>query len=106
MSWKHSPCLDAALRRIPCLHVTPTALGRCPITRTCTTAHKEQRMLVSTRNQVSDPHAVPASENGDAESHKTIAVLTELLGHSIDLRDLYKNARWQTADIQHRRLRQ
>ena len=63
-------------------------------------------MLVSTRNPVSDPHTVPASENGDAESHKTIAVLTELLGHSIDLRDLYKNARWQTADIQYRRLRQ
>jgi len=63
-------------------------------------------MIVSTCNPVSDPHGVPASTDGDAESHKTIAVLSELLGQSIDLRDLYKNARWQTADIQYRRLRQ
>src|SRR5271154_3473984 len=37
---------------------------------------------------------------------KSIAVLSELLGQSIDLRDLYQNARWHSADIQYRRLRQ
>src|ERR1700761_4014601 len=63
-------------------------------------------MLVSPCNPVSGPHAVPASTDDDAESHRRTAVLSELLGQSIDLRDLYKNARWQTADIQYRRLRQ
>jgi starvation-inducible DNA-binding protein len=58
-------------------------------------------MLVSTPS-----HAVPVSAEGDAESHKTISVLSDLLVQSIALRDLYKNARWQTAHIQYHRLRQ
>ena len=33
-------------------------------------------------------------------------MLEELLAHSIQLRDMYKNARWQTADLQFRLLRQ
>lgn len=63
-------------------------------------------MLVSTRNPVSDLHAHSTSTDSDIESHRTVAVLSELLGQSIELRDLYKNARWQTADVQYRRLRQ
>jgi DNA-binding ferritin-like protein len=62
-------------------------------------------MLVSNHTQVSDSHGHPGSTDGDAE-HKTIAILSELLGKSIDLRDLYKNARLQTAYIPQRGLRQ
>jgi starvation-inducible DNA-binding protein len=62
-------------------------------------------MLVSISIQASDPHAVTADADAPAESRKTVAVLDELLGQSIRLRDLYRNARWQTADIQYRRLR-
>ena len=63
-------------------------------------------MLVSAYNPVNDSLAVTASANDGAESRKTMAVLSELLDQSIDLRELYKTARWQTADIQYRRLRQ
>jgi starvation-inducible DNA-binding protein len=37
---------------------------------------------------------------------ETVKVLEELLDQSIRLRDLYKNARWQTDDVQFHRLRQ
>jgi starvation-inducible DNA-binding protein len=37
-------------------------------------------------------------------SRKTVAVLDELLVHSIRLRDAYKNARWQTSGIQFQHL--
>jgi starvation-inducible DNA-binding protein len=62
-------------------------------------------MLVSTCDQVNDQRDTAASANGDAKLRHTIAVLEELLAQSICLRDLYRNARWQTNDIQHRRLR-
>jgi len=41
----------------------------------------------------------------DGTSRRTPVLLEELLVHSIKLRDLYKSARWQTADIQFRGLR-
>jgi starvation-inducible DNA-binding protein len=63
-------------------------------------------MLVSTCDQVSDPRDTLASANGDAKLRHTIAVLEDLLAQSISLRDLYRIARWQTADIQYRRLRE
>jgi DNA-binding ferritin-like protein len=63
-------------------------------------------MSVSIRDQVSDPRDSVVSADGDARLRHTIAVLEELLELSICLRDLYRNARWQTADIQYRRLRQ
>jgi DNA-binding ferritin-like protein len=63
-------------------------------------------MLVSTRDQVSDPRDTVASADSDAKLGHTIAVLKEMLAQSICLRDLYRNARWQTADIPYRRLRQ
>jgi starvation-inducible DNA-binding protein len=62
-------------------------------------------MLVATSDHVSDPRDAVACANGDTELRHTIAVLEELLGQSIYLRDLYRTARWQTADIQYRRLR-
>ena len=61
-------------------------------------------MLVS--DQKIDPRDTVSSADGDANWRHTIAVLEELLAQSICLRDLYKNARWQTADVQYRRLRQ
>jgi starvation-inducible DNA-binding protein len=63
-------------------------------------------MLISTCDQVSDPQDTLAFKNGDAKLRRTIAVLEDLLAQSICLRDLYKTARWQTADIQYRRLRE
>ena len=36
-------------------------------------------MLVSNRNPLSDPHAHPASTDSATESHRTVAVLSELL---------------------------
>jgi starvation-inducible DNA-binding protein len=63
-------------------------------------------MLVSTRDQVSDPQDTVVSANGDAKLRHTMAVLEELLAQSIYLRDLYRSARWQTAAIHYRRLHQ
>jgi starvation-inducible DNA-binding protein len=63
-------------------------------------------MLVFTRDEVSNQRDVVASTDGDAKLRKTIAVLEELLAQTIGLRNLYRNARWQTADIHFRRLRQ
>ena len=71
-------------------------------------------MLISTCDPVGDPVGDPAGDprgtspfvDGDAGLRRTIAVLEELLAQSICLRDLYRTARWQTADIQYRRLRQ
>jgi len=63
-------------------------------------------MLVSPSDQVSDLRDTMTSANGDAESRRTIAILDELLAQSICLRNLYRNARWQTADVQYRRVRQ
>src|SRR6201998_2463749 len=48
------------------------------------------------------PAPTPAS---DGRFSSTADLLDELLAHSIKLRDLYKSARWQTADIQFRSLR-
>jgi starvation-inducible DNA-binding protein len=64
------------------------------------------KMQVATNDLIVDS---PTSTNltaSKSESWKTVEVLEVLLAHSIHLRDLYKNARWQTADIQFRRLRQ
>jgi starvation-inducible DNA-binding protein len=47
-----------------------------------------------------------ASADGNPTLRHTVAVLEELLAGSICLRDLYRNARWQTAGIQYRRLHQ
>ena len=63
-------------------------------------------MLVSSCDPVGDPRDATAAADGNADLRRTIAVLEELLAQSIYLRDLYRSARWQTADIQYCRLRQ
>jgi starvation-inducible DNA-binding protein len=49
-----------------------------------------------------NPPAAHSLPEAQSESRKTVEVLEELLAQSIHLRDLYKNARWQTANIQYR----
>ena len=63
-------------------------------------------MQVATNDLTNDPPTGTNSTVSKSESWKIVEVLEVLLAHSIHLRDLYKNARWQTADIQFRRLRQ
>lgn len=53
-----------------------------------------------------DPTAHPVPPKNMSESSETVEVLEELLAHSIHLRDMYKSARWQTADLRFRLLRQ
>lgn len=62
-------------------------------------------MQAATDDLTIDPSALTrtTSTNGSSD---TVEVLEDLLAHSIHLRDLYKNARWQTTDIQFHRLRQ
>ena len=47
----------------------------------------------------------PVMSVGEFTAHKTIVLLDELLTHTLRLRDLYKSARCQAADIQFRHLR-
>jgi starvation-inducible DNA-binding protein len=63
-------------------------------------------MQVATNNLIIDLPKSTDSTSKKGESWKTVEVLEVLLAHSIHLRDLYRNARWQTAAIQFRRLRQ
>ena len=52
------------------------------------------------------PYEPPVTSSmGRPRTDKTVALLEELLTHTIQLRDSYKSARWQTADIQFRHLR-
>jgi starvation-inducible DNA-binding protein len=63
-------------------------------------------MQIATNDLTVDPPTSTNSHASKIESRKIVEVLEVLLAHSINLRDLYKSARWQTADIQFRRLRQ
>jgi starvation-inducible DNA-binding protein len=47
----------------------------------------------------------PIMSVGEFTAHKTVVLLDELLTHTLRLRDLYKSARCQAADIQFRHLR-
>jgi starvation-inducible DNA-binding protein len=67
---------------------------------------KELQMQVASNSLVIDPPKGPDSTANKRESCKNVEVLEVLLAHSIHLRDLYRNARWQTAAIQFRRLHQ
>jgi starvation-inducible DNA-binding protein len=51
------------------------------------------------------PHDSPVTPVGNSSTETTIALLNELLTHTIAVRDLYKNARYRTADIQFHHLR-
>jgi starvation-inducible DNA-binding protein len=64
------------------------------------------KMQVATNDLTVDPPTSTYSTASKINSWKIVEVLEQLLAHSIHLRDLYKNARWQTAHIQFRRLRQ
>src|ERR1700689_4906567 len=62
-------------------------------------------MLKSNINAAAETYGLASTTANDDASRRTAALLEELLVHSIKLRDLYKSARWQTADIQFRALR-
>jgi hypothetical protein len=59
-------------------------------------------MLYSHR---SVPHNSPGMSGGNFTTVKTVALLDELLTHTLAVRDLYKSARYQAADIHFRHLR-
>jgi len=61
------------------------------------------------RTAMNDHTVEPSSTHpttGESESADIVEALQELLSQSIHLRDMYKNARWQTADIQLHQLRE
>jgi starvation-inducible DNA-binding protein len=62
-------------------------------------------MQAATNEPTGDALRRTMSSTRKSES-ETVEVLEELLAHSIHLRDMYRNARWQTADLQFRLLRQ
>jgi starvation-inducible DNA-binding protein len=63
-------------------------------------------MPIATNVLSIEPPAGTNPTTGQNESKQTIEVLEELLVQAIHLRDLYKNARLQTADVQFLRFRQ
>jgi len=63
-------------------------------------------VIDSTDDSIIDSPAVTRLTGSETQSYATVAILEELLAQSIHLRDLYKSARWQTADVQHRQLHQ
>ena len=63
-------------------------------------------MQVAANDLTIDPPAGEKSTASKGGDWKTVEVLEVLLAHSIHLCDLYKNARWHTADPQFGRLRQ
>jgi starvation-inducible DNA-binding protein len=63
-------------------------------------------MRIATNDLFIEPPKATDPAANKSESYKTVEVLEVMLAHSIHLRDLYRNARWQTAAAQYRRLRQ
>jgi starvation-inducible DNA-binding protein len=63
-------------------------------------------VIDSTDDSIIGSPAITRLTESETQSYATIAILEELLAQSIHLRDLYKSARWQTADVQHRQLHQ
>jgi starvation-inducible DNA-binding protein len=62
-------------------------------------------MQVANNDLFIDPLKGTNSTANRSDSGRTVEVLEVLLVHSIQLRDLYRNARWQAAAAQFRRLR-
>src|ERR1700733_1124380 len=62
-------------------------------------------MLETNSDSTVKSHEAASAAAHEGGSRRTAALLDELLVHSIKLRDLYKSARWQTADLQFRGLR-
>jgi starvation-inducible DNA-binding protein len=63
-------------------------------------------VIDSTNDSTIDSPTVTRLTTFETQSCATVTILEELLAQSIHLRDLYKTARWQTADVQHRQLHQ
>jgi starvation-inducible DNA-binding protein len=63
-------------------------------------------VIDSTNDSIIDSPTVTRLTTSETQSYATVTILEELLAQSIHLRDLYKTARWQTADVQHRQLQQ
>jgi starvation-inducible DNA-binding protein len=61
-------------------------------------------MRIPNSDSAFDPSPITPSTGDRATNRETGMLLNELLAHSIRLRDLYKKARWQTADFQFRQL--
>jgi DNA-binding ferritin-like protein len=62
-------------------------------------------MLIPNSDDTEDPRTGRRAVTNSGKPNRTGALLEELHAHSVLLRDLYKSARWQTADIQFRNLR-
>lgn len=62
-------------------------------------------MLMPNSEEVIDPSTGTSSIGDGGTGRDTCRLLEVLLSHSIRLRDLYKKARWKTADIQFHNLR-
>jgi starvation-inducible DNA-binding protein len=62
-------------------------------------------MLESNSDATVEAHEAAFTVAHGGSSRRTAALLDDLLMHSLKLRDLYKSARWQTADMQFRGLR-
>src|SRR5271170_4311804 len=63
-------------------------------------------VINSTDDSIIDSPAATRLTASETQSYATVAILEELLAQTIHLRDLYKSARWQTADVQHRHMHQ
>ena len=63
-------------------------------------------VIDSTNDSIIGSPAITRLTESETQSYATVAILEELLAQSIHLRDLYKSARWQTADAQRRQLHQ
>jgi starvation-inducible DNA-binding protein len=63
-------------------------------------------VIDSTNDSIIDSPTVTRLTTSETQSYATVTILEDLLAQSIHLRDLYKTARWQTADVQHRQLHQ
>jgi starvation-inducible DNA-binding protein len=63
-------------------------------------------VIDSSDDSIIDSRAVTRLTASETQSYATVAILEDLLSQSIHLRDLYKSARWQAADVQHRQLHQ
>jgi starvation-inducible DNA-binding protein len=63
-------------------------------------------VIDSTNDSIIDSPTVTRLTTSETQSYAAVTILEELLAQSIHLRDLYKTARWQTADVQHRQLHQ
>src|ERR1700677_3113265 len=87
--------------------IARTTLEAMPMLESNSDTVVESNQVESSRTESS---RAESNRGGSAVTHegssrRTAALLDELLVHSIKLRDLYKSARWQTADIQFSGLR-